>query len=186
MTKVTLLGDSIRLIGYGTKVPEMLGKDFEVFQPEDNCRFVKYTLRMLFDLQEQMKGSEIVHWNNGLWDVCELFEDGAFTSIDEYVESMLRVADILQKRHKIVIFATTTPVRKENPYNKNSVIEQYNSALVPKLQERGIIINDLYSLVAQDIEKYIREDDLIHLTDDGIDLCAKQVTKVILEAAKTL
>ncbi len=186
MAKVTLLGDSIRQIGYGTKVPEMLGKDFDVFQPDDNCRFVKYTLRMLFDLQEQMKGSDIVHWNNGLWDVCELFDNSPFTSVDEYVESMLRVADILQKRHKIVIFATTTPVRKENPHNKNSVIEHYNSVLVPKLQERGIIINDLYSLVAQDIEKYIRGDDLIHLTDEGIDLCAKQVTKVILEAAKTL
>lgn len=184
--KVTLLGDSIRQIGYGTKVPEMLGEDFEVFQPVDNCRFVKYTLRMLFDLEEQMRGSDIVHWNNGLWDVCNLFGDGTFSSVDEYVENMLRVADILQKRYKVVIFATITPVRKENPHNKNSDIEKFNSAIVPKLQERGIIINDLYSLVTQDIEKYIREDDMIHLTDDGIELCSKQVTKMILEAAKTL
>ena len=49
MKKVTLLGDSIRQIGYGTRVPELLGEDYEVFQPEENCRFVKYTLRMLFD-----------------------------------------------------------------------------------------------------------------------------------------
>ncbi len=49
MKKVVLLGDSIRLWGYGTKVPELLGKDYEVWQPEDNCRFVKYTLRGLFD-----------------------------------------------------------------------------------------------------------------------------------------
>ena len=48
MKKVVLLGDSIRLWGYGTKVPEMLGEDYEVWQPEDNCRFVKYTLRGLF------------------------------------------------------------------------------------------------------------------------------------------
>lgn len=27
MKKVTLLGDSIRLIGYATKVPELLGED---------------------------------------------------------------------------------------------------------------------------------------------------------------
>ena len=38
-TKVTLLGDSIRLIGYGTRVPELLGDDFEVYQPEENCRY---------------------------------------------------------------------------------------------------------------------------------------------------
>ena len=52
--KVTLLGDSIRLIGYGLKVPELLGEEFEVFQPGDNCRFAKYTLRGLFDWQEPM------------------------------------------------------------------------------------------------------------------------------------
>ena len=49
MKKVALLGDSIRLIGYGTKVPELLGKEYEVFQPAENCRFVKYTLRGVFD-----------------------------------------------------------------------------------------------------------------------------------------
>ena len=55
MKKVTLLGDSIRQIGYGTKVPELLGDEYQVFQPEDNCRFVKYTLRMLFDLKTEIE-----------------------------------------------------------------------------------------------------------------------------------
>lgn len=73
MTKVTLLGDSIRWIGYGKTVPQMLGDQFEVWQPNDNCRFAKYTLRGLFEWQEQMSGSRIVHWNNGLWDVCDIF-----------------------------------------------------------------------------------------------------------------
>ena len=31
MTKVTLLGDSIRMIGYGTEVPRLLGEEFEVY-----------------------------------------------------------------------------------------------------------------------------------------------------------
>ena len=55
MKKVVLLGDSIRLIGYGPKVPEMLGDEYTVFQSEDNCRFVKYTLRCLFDWREDIK-----------------------------------------------------------------------------------------------------------------------------------
>ena len=41
--KVTLLGDSIRQ-QYTPKVKELLGEDYEVWAPEDNCRFVKYTL----------------------------------------------------------------------------------------------------------------------------------------------
>ena len=180
MKKVTLLGDSIRLIGYGTKVPELLGEEYEVFQPEDNCRFVKYTLRMLFDLKSEIEGSDVIHWNNGLWDIpTGLFDDGEpFTNVEEYVQNMLRVAKELKKLGKRVIFATTTPVHPEYPYNKNEVIEQYNAAIVPKLQEIGIEINDLYSLVSKGIDTYICEDQ-IHLSEAGIELCSKQVADLI-------
>ena len=47
MKKVVLLGDSIRLIGYGKKVEEMLRPEYEVWQPEDNCRFAKYGLNTI-------------------------------------------------------------------------------------------------------------------------------------------
>ena len=33
--------------------------------------------------------------------------------------------------------------------NKNEVIERYNETIVPKLQDLGIEINDLYSLVSK-------------------------------------
>ena len=180
MKKVTLLGDSIRMIGYGTKVPELLGDEYEVFQPEDNCRFVKYTLRMLFDFREQIKDSDVIHWNNGLWDITSgLFDDGLpFTSEEEFVENMLRVARELKKLGKRVIFATITPVHEEYVYNSNAVIRRYNEIIVPKLQEMGIEINDLYSLVSQDLYRYICEDQ-IHLSKEGIDLCAKQVADMI-------
>ena len=72
MTKVTLLGDSIRASGYGNVVPELLGEEYEVYQPNVNGRNAKYTLRCLFDYASQMAGSRIVHWNNGLWDVLHL------------------------------------------------------------------------------------------------------------------
>jgi lysophospholipase L1-like esterase len=180
MKKVTLLGDSIRQIGYGTKVPEMLGPDYEVFQPEDNCRFVKYTLRMLFDFKAQIEGSDVIHWNNGLWDISTaLFDDGeAFTSEEEYVENMLRVAKLLKKMGKRVIFATTTPVHNEYPYNDNSVIKRYNDLIVPKLQALGIEINDLHSTVMQDLYRYIGADQ-IHLSEEGIAVCSKQVVDMI-------
>ena len=181
MKKVVLLGDSIRMIGYGTKVPQLLGDEYEVFQPVDNCRFVKYTLRGLFDWKEDLKGADIIHWNNGLWDTSTgLFGDGKpFTKEDEYVENMLRVAALLKKLAPRVIFATTTPVRPDYEYNDNNVIDRYNAVLVPKLKEMGFEINDLISLVKADVYKYIRDDDKIHLTDEGIDLCANQVVKVI-------
>lgn len=186
MLKVTLLGDSIRLIGYGLEVPGILGDEFEVYQPDENCRFAKYTLRGLFDWEADMSGSRIVHWNNGLWDICNLFGDGLFTNEAEYVENMLRIADILIKRYEKVIFATTTPVGRENKYNSNSDIEKYNGLLVPLLKEKGILINDLYGLVSKDTDKYIRKDDNIHLTDEGIRLCTLQVAESIKTAARML
>ena len=180
MKKVALLGDSIRLLGYGTKVPALLGEKYEVYQPEENCRFVKYTLRLIFDHLDKLKDCDVIHWNNGLWDVARLFEDGElFTSEEEYLSNMLRVASLLKKITPHLIFATTTPVREENPHNFNADIDRFNAILVPKLKEMGFVINDLNALVKQDVKKYIREDDMIHLTDAGIDLCAKQVAAYI-------
>ena len=186
MIKVTLLGDSIRMVGYGQMVPTLLGENFDVFQPDENCRFAKYTLRGLFDWEKQMSGTKIVHWNNGLWDICNLFGDGLFTSESEYIENMLRIADILLEKYDKVIFATTTPVTPQNPYNKNSDIEKYNARIVPLLNDKGIIINDLYQLVSSDIDQYIRKDDNIHLTDAGIKVCAEQVADIIKKVAQTL
>ena len=184
MKKVVLLGDSIRLIGYGTPVAQRLSGEFEVWQPDDNCRFAKYTLRGMWDWQENMRGADIIHWNNGLWDVCHLFADGEFTPIDEYVATMLRIARILKERASTVIFATTTPVRPENPHNKNEIISAYNEALVPKLKEMGVVINDLYTPLSRDVYKYVC-DDTIHLSECGISVAADMVEDIIRkEAAK--
>ena len=114
-----------------------------------------------------------------------MFGDGCFTPEDEYIDNMLRIADILQNRYKNVIFATTTPVNPAHIHNKNCDIERYNNIIVPLLIEKGIIINDLYSIVAKDIEKYIC-DDLIHLSDEGIKVCSEAVKNTILDVAKKL
>ncbi|MBQ9132450.1 MAG: SGNH/GDSL hydrolase family protein [Clostridia bacterium] len=184
MIKVSCLGDSIRM-QYAPRVEELLGTDFEVFSPKENGRFAKYTLRGLFDWRKSMADSRIVHWNNGHWDINDLFGDGIFTSEEEYVANMLRIADLLQKNHDVVIFATTTPVRNENRYNSNSVIRRYNEIIVPLLRERGVLINDLNAALADDIDRYICED-LIHLTQEGLEICARKTAQCIREAARSL
>ena len=184
--KIALLGDSIRQIGYGVRVPALLGDEFEVYQPKENCRFAQYTLRGMWDWKKDMEGAEIVHWNNGLWDVCRLFGDGTFTKDGDYVETMLRIARILKERHKKVIFATTTPVSPNYPHNRNEDIERFNALLVPRLEEMGIIINDLYATVASDIDRYVCKKDNIHLSEEGVEICAMQVANIIRETAKTI
>ena len=98
MKKIILLGDSIRL-SYQNRVCELLGSDFAVWGPDDNCRFASYTLRMLYDYREQLKGADVIHFNCGLWDMCDLFDDGPFTPLEVYVEQMVRIAKILPGRH---------------------------------------------------------------------------------------
>ena len=179
MKKVILLGDSIRLIGYGKKVPELLGEDFSVWQPDDNCRFSVYTLRMIFDLKDEIKGADVIHWNNGLWDVVNNFGDGPFSPIEVYVTTMKRIAKSLLTLGKTVIFSTITPVRPEHKNIDIEDIKRYNAAVVPELREMGVVINDLYDFVYPNMEEYITDEDYIHLSEKGIEACANQVADII-------
>ena len=182
MKKVVLLGDSIRLIGYGKRVAELLGEDYTVWQPEDNCRFATYTLRMLFEYKEQIEGADVIHWNNGLWDVCDLFGDGAFTPLEQYCDTMVRIARILKTYGKTVIFATTTPTHLAMWGHDRARLKSYNDTVIAALRAEGVIINDLHATIAADIDKYIASD-YLHLSEEGIEVAAKQVTECIQQYA---
>jgi len=179
MKKVALLGDSIRLFGYGKVVPKLLKRKAEVFQPKENCKFAKNLMRMIFDFKEDLKDCDVIHFNCGLWDVADLLGDGKLFSTDEeYLENVLRIAAALKRITPHVIFATTTPVHPEYPFNKNSDIDRFNALVVPKLTALDVKINDLNALVAEDIEGNIC-DDKIHLTELGARRCADQVVRMI-------
>jgi lysophospholipase L1-like esterase len=183
MKKVVLLGDSIRLLGYGQRTAELLGEGYTVWQPTDNCRFASYTLRMLFDYRAQMEGVDIIHFNCGLWDVCDLFGDGAFTPLDTYVEQMVRIAGILKTYAPTVIFATTTPPDAQMPGHDMDRLRAYNAAAVAALTPMGVLVNDLFTPVAADLDGMICEDH-IHLSERGIEICAAQVADCIQKAVK--
>ena len=179
--KITLLGDSIRLIGYGVVLPKLLGEEYEVWQPEDNCRFAQYCLRLIFDEAANIDGSDIITFNSGLWDMNDLFGDGPFTPMDIYLGEIERMANILKKKCRRLIFVTTTPVRNENPHHDNERIREYNEAVKEKLLPLGVEICDLYPVISADIERYIRADDMIHLTKEGIEAAAHKLAKFITE-----
>ncbi len=183
MKKIVLLGDSIRLMGYGPHIPALLGDGYTVWQPEDNCRFAAYTLRMLFDYKDVISGADIIHWNCGLWDTCDLFGDGAFTPIETYTAQLRRIAEILKTYAPTVIFATTTVPDPDMCGHTWERIQAYNKAAIAALEPMGILINDLYPLVAGDIETMICEDH-IHLTPAGSLIVANRVAETIRTAAE--
>ena len=65
------------------------------------------------------------------------------------------------------------------PYQSSEDIARLNAAVVPKLRAKGIVINDLYATVYPIKEQILREDDMIHLNDEGIKICSEQVLEAI-------
>ena len=177
MKKIILLGDSIRL-SYGNRVRELLGSDYTVWQPEDNCRFAAYTLRMLFDYKAQLEGADVIHFNCGLWDMCDLFGDGPFTPLEVYVEQMVRIAKILKTYAPVVIFATTTPPSPKMWGHDLNRVRAYNAAAMAALEPLGVLFDDLFTPVAEDIDRMISED-YLHASPYGVEILANRVADCI-------
>ena len=181
MKKIILLGDSIRL-SYQSRVCELLGPDFAVWGPDDNGRFASYTLRMLYDYREQLKGADVIHFNCGLWDMCDLFGDGPFTPLEVYVEQMVRIAKILKTYAPVVIFAATTPPSPKMWGHDLDRVRAYNAAAMAALEPLGILFDDLFTPVAEDIDRMISED-FLHASPYGVEILANRVADCVKKHA---
>ena len=176
--RVLLLGDSIRS-NYENFVRRELADCCEVVFPGENCRFAKYTLNELDRWFSACGEPDVIHWNNGLWDsavVCK--EDGMFTPPAEYLFYMSRILRELQKHCGRIVFATTTPVREGSLNQHLEFIDQLNAVIVPYMKQRGIPVNDLYSLVKPRMSEFLQAD-CIHLSIAGIEVCGKAVADAI-------
>jgi len=178
MKKIVLLGDSIRHIGYGYKVPNLLGDEYTVWQPGENCCYSIYTFFKLRDWKDKIAGADVIHWNNGIWDISDAFGDGRSVAIDVYADYIFRIAKLLKGLGKEVIFALTTPVRPDKGDITNELVCEYNARVRRGLEELGVHINDLYTPLAEDVEKYIC-DDKLHLSEEGKDKAAELVAGAI-------
>ena len=193
MKNVFLIGDSIRFgstsgnsPGYGGYVKEKLQGIANVYAPNENCRFAQYTQRYLHEWAKDMDGEsiDVVHWNNGLWDVLRIMEDEPFTDADIYVRTLRRVYHRIRQlfpRAK-VIFALNTAVIEEmckpdfKRYNRD--IERYNQAAVSLMEELHVEINDLYS-VTKDWGEEMHTDH-VHFTAAACEMLAEKVIERIM------
>ena len=186
MKKIILIGDSIRM-GYDKYVKEALKNVAEVYYPEENCRFAEYTLRCAHEWKSQFgcgDDVDLVHWNVGLWDCLELFEDEPLSTVDYYKNAIGRIDKRLRMlfpKAKMV-FATSTSVNEEI-MNKdfrrhNATIEKYNEAAKEALCGTDTKINDLYTLTAALPNEY--HSDFVHFyTDKGTEIIGGRVLSVI-------
>ena len=178
MKKVLLLGDSIRL-NYQPQVGEKLTGIAEVVGPADNCRFTKYTLWHIKIWVDELGKPDIIHWNNGLWDVYRHNTDvGIFTPLEEYLCELKRILTELRKTEARIIWASTTPVNPNNEFTRNSDIDLYNKAAEEFMKKEQIEINDLNSQIKTNVQLFICQD-YTHLSEEGKEVCSDAVAAAI-------
>ena len=193
MKNILLIGDSIRFgappssPGYGVYVKEMLADKANVYSPDDNCLFAQYTLRYLYDWAQQFDAQsiDVIHWNNGLWDVLRLNGDEPLTPIDMYVNMLERIYNMMRKlfpKAKI-IFANSTTVKEEwaNPafMRYNAEIDKYNDAAKALMDKLGVAVNDLNG-ITKTFDDSLRSD-WVHYGEEGSKILAEAVVKKIQE-----
>ena len=164
MKKVLLLGDSIRM-GYDEYVRDLLHGKAEVYFEEDNGRFAAYTLWQVNQIFRHHGQFDVVHWNNGYWDMnIEPPMTEAIHPVEEYLHFLRRILNEIQKNGAKVIFATTTPILVEGTgvdntgtqatftYN-DTWVQTYNEAAKKLMAEQGVPVNDLYALCKRNLLK---------------------------------
>ncbi len=192
MKKVLLLGDSIRM-GYDDYVRDLLKDRCMVYYDDlDNGRFAAYTLWQANQFFKNYGKFDVVHWNNGYWDMnVESPMVDAMHPVDEYVHFLKRIIKEIRRNGAEIIFATTTPILTsgtaidntgtgmEISYNNDWVVK-YNEAAKGLMAEQNVTVNDLYALMLKD-ENYFKCEDMLHLTEKGYKICAEQAARLIEE-----
>ncbi len=178
MKNVLLLGDSIRML-YQPVVKEKLEGRANIYGPAENGRWSGYTLNSLRFWLPQLPTPDIVHWNNGLWDMGDDYQEGRhFYPPELYEETCRRMFKILRQVTKNpslpIIVATTTPVNNSKP----SDTPLYNEILCRVAKENGAYINDLYTAINADRDANIGPDH-IHLSKAGVEIASNLVVSAI-------
>ena len=99
---------------------------------------------------------------------------------------MLKILRELKKSGAALIFATTTPVHDRKqflngpvpPAHSNQDITEYNQSVLQAYKNENVRVNDLFSLMYPEKERYLSED-MIHPNEDGVQLLAKAVANAV-------
>jgi hypothetical protein len=184
LPRVLIVGDSIS-IGYTPRVRKLLDGKANVHRPTTNCRWSAFGDEHISEWVGDSKW-DVVHFNFGLWDWYGWSQDVKATP-ESYAKSLDSIVGRLKKTNARLIFAMTTPPcvgpeRKVKIVITEERARQFNDAAREVMKKHGVQVNDLYAVIGKDRAKYQRGENDVHYTDDGRDLLAGRVAKVI-EAA---
>lgn len=191
MTKprVLLLGDSIRM-GYQDDVKALLADRADVFFPEHNGRDTTYTLHDANQWFIHNGKVDIIHWNNGYWDMnIEAPMTEPLRPLPEYRYQLQRLIDLLKTQTKHLMFATSVPIERQGVSQDNTGIgalihydnqwvQDYNQAAVAVMNENQVPVDDLYKFCLP-APHYYKKADHLHLTPAGYEAVAGEIVRQI-------
>ena len=194
LPKVLIIGDSIS-IGYTPFVKKMLSGKAEIFHNEGNAQSTWLGLEKL-DSWLEGKDWDVIHFNWGLWDLCYRHPDSKVygnrdkvngtidTSLEQYGINIEKLVLRLKVTGAKLIFATITPVPEGEAGRFPKDPLRYNSIALAVMKENNVAINDLYSIMENQILKYQTMEGDVHYNEEGYKILGSKVAQSISNQIK--
>lgn len=188
LPNVLLIGDSIS-ISYTLAVRCAFKGTANVYRAPDNCRSTRQTRE---HLSAYLVGGpwDIVHFNFGIHDITRMDANGKAVGdlegrrqvpLDEYETNLINIVDRLQATGAMLVWASTTAVQEGTPARDPKDVVQYNRTAERIMNERGITINDLYTVSAPRLTE-LQPPKNVHFTEYGAEILAGHVVGSIRTA----
>jgi hypothetical protein len=179
LPRILLIGDSIS-IGYTLPVREFLKGKANVHRIPQNGGATEVGLDKMTSWLGDSKW-DVIHFNFGLHDAKYTSETTQRATREQYVANLRTLITQMKATGAKLIFATTTPVPNGgvlSPTRKFDSIEARNQLATQLMQELGVTIDDLYTIMLPHMTTVGREND-VHFTLEGYTLLAKAVATSI-------
>jgi len=179
LPRVLLIGDSIS-IGYTLDVRKLLAGKANVHRIPQNGGATEVGLEKMSAWLGEGKW-DVIHFNFGLHDAKYSSETTQRATREQYLDNLRRLIAQMKATGAKLIFATTTPVPKGgvlSPTRKFDSVTARNDIAVKLMQEQGVAIDDLYSVVWPVMEKVGRPND-VHFAPEGYQVLAQAVAASI-------
>ncbi|MDZ4401710.1 SGNH/GDSL hydrolase family protein [Prosthecobacter sp.] len=179
LPRVLLIGDSIS-IGYTLPVRALLKGKANVHRIPQNGGATEVGLEKMKSWLGDGKW-DVIHFNFGLHDAKYASETTQRATREQYAANLRTLITQMKATGAKLIFATTTPVPKGgvlSPTRKFDSIEERNKIATQLMQEQGVAIDDLYSVMLPVMAKVGREND-VHFAPEGYEVLAKAVVASI-------
>ncbi|MBT3200318.1 MAG: family 20 glycosylhydrolase [Phycisphaerales bacterium] len=136
---------------------------------------------------------DVIHFNFGLHDFKHIdpktgkssnnSEHPFWAPPEQYRKNLEAIVKRLKKTGAILIFATTTPVPKDEHYRviDNRMSPVYNKIALEIMKKNGVVINDLYNYTLPHLDKWQQKKD-VHFHKLGTTKIAQKIKASITSA----